>query len=91
MREDDDGRVVARAEVSLAPAHVRELVHRGGPLEIARFMGHAKVATTLGFYAHLFEDDHAEAMAALCAWTGSRRSRATSRVRFERATGIEPA
>lgn len=35
------------------------------PLEIARFMGHAKVTTTLTVYAHLFEDDHADAMAAL--------------------------
>jgi hypothetical protein len=30
-------------------------------------MGHAKVTTTLGVYAHLFEDDHADAMAALGA------------------------
>lgn len=31
-------------------------------------MGHAKVTTTLGVYAHLFNtDDHAEAMAALGA------------------------
>ncbi|MDV7088673.1 tyrosine-type recombinase/integrase [Rhodococcus opacus] len=37
------------------------------PLELARFMGHAKVTTTLGVYAHLFEDDHADAMAALGA------------------------
>ncbi|MGE0218421.1 tyrosine-type recombinase/integrase [Mycolicibacterium sp.] len=37
------------------------------PLEVARFMGHAKVATTLGVYAHLYEDDHADAMAALAA------------------------
>jgi len=37
------------------------------PLEIARFMGHAKVTTTLSVYAHLFEDDHADAMAALGA------------------------
>lgn len=38
------------------------------PLEIARFMGHAKVTTTLSVYAHLFNtDDHAEAMAALGA------------------------
>ena len=38
------------------------------PLEIARFMGHAKVTTTLGVYAHLFNtDDHADAMAALGA------------------------
>jgi integrase len=37
-------------------------------LEIARFMGHAKVTTTLGVYAHLFNtDDHAEAMSALGA------------------------
>jgi integrase len=37
------------------------------PLEIARFMGHAKVTITLTVYAHLFEDDHADAMAALGA------------------------
>jgi integrase len=38
------------------------------PLEVARFMGHAKVTTTLGVYAHLFDtDDHADAMAALGA------------------------
>jgi hypothetical protein len=31
-------------------------------------MGHAKVATKLGVYAHLFNtDDHADAMAALGA------------------------
>ncbi|MGW4016777.1 tyrosine-type recombinase/integrase [Rhodococcus ruber] len=37
------------------------------PLEIARFMGHAKVTTTLSVYAHLFADDHSAAMAALGA------------------------
>lgn len=37
------------------------------PLELARFMGHAKVTTTLAVYAHLFEDDHADAMARLAA------------------------
>lgn len=37
------------------------------PLEIARFMGHAKVTTTLTVYAHLFDDDHADAMTALGA------------------------
>ena len=36
-------------------------------MEIARFMGHAKVTTTLSVYAHLFEDDHTDAMAALGA------------------------
>ncbi|MCX2756600.1 tyrosine-type recombinase/integrase [Gordonia sp. 4N] len=36
-------------------------------LEIARFMGHAKVTTTLSVYAHLFEDDHTDAMYALAA------------------------
>jgi integrase len=35
------------------------------PLEIARFMGHAKVTTTLAIYTHLFDDNHAETMAAL--------------------------
>lgn len=34
---------------------------------IARFMGHAKVTTTLSVYAHLFENDHADARAALAA------------------------
>jgi integrase len=37
------------------------------PLEVARFMGHAKVTTTLGVYAHLYADDHTDAMAALGA------------------------
>ncbi|MGV0774537.1 tyrosine-type recombinase/integrase [Mycolicibacterium elephantis] len=35
------------------------------PLQLSRFMGHAKVTTTLAIYTHLFEDDHAETMAAL--------------------------
>lgn len=30
-------------------------------------MGHAEVTTTLGVYAHLYEDDHSDAMAALGA------------------------
>lgn len=30
-------------------------------------MGHAKVTTTLVIYTHLFDDDHAETMAALDA------------------------
>ena len=52
--------------------HASEHLHRPGPtaVEIARFMGHAKVATKLGFYAHLSEDGHAEAMAALGAMHG---------------------
>jgi integrase len=37
------------------------------PLEIARFMGHANVTTTLTVYTHLFADDHSDAMAALGA------------------------
>lgn len=41
------------------------------PLDISRFAGHSKVTTTLNIYAHLFEDDHADAMAAL----GALRSR----------------
>lgn len=35
--------------------------------DISRFIGHAKPTTTLGIYAHLFEDNHADAMAALGA------------------------
>lgn len=49
------------------------------PLEIARFMGHAKVTTTLSVYAHLFEDDHTDAMAALGAM-GTPPSRQTDNV-----------
>ena len=30
-------------------------------------MGHSKPTTTLSIYVHLFEDDHADAMAALGA------------------------
>jgi integrase len=30
-------------------------------------MGHARVTTTLAVYTHLFDDDHADAMAALGA------------------------
>lgn len=41
------------------------------PLEIARFMGHAKVTTTLSVYAHLFEDDHSDAMSALAAMSAT--------------------
>jgi integrase len=37
------------------------------PLQLSRFMGHAKVTTTLSIYTHLFDDDHAETMAALAA------------------------
>jgi integrase len=37
------------------------------PLEISRFMGHAKVTTTLTIYSHLFPSDHADAMTALAA------------------------
>lgn len=36
-------------------------------LQLSRFMGHAKVTTTLAVYTHLFDDDHAETMAALGA------------------------
>ena len=37
------------------------------PLALSRFMGHTNVTITLGVYAHLFADDHADAMAALGA------------------------
>ncbi|KXO92322.1 hypothetical protein AXK56_04415 [Tsukamurella pulmonis] len=35
------------------------------PKQIADYMGHASVNTTMGIYAHLFEDDHTDAMTAL--------------------------
>ncbi|BDN80476.1 MULTISPECIES: tyrosine-type recombinase/integrase [Mycobacterium] len=34
-------------------------------LQLSRFMDHAKITTTLAIYTHLFDDDHAETMAAL--------------------------
>lgn len=40
------------------------------PLALARFMGHSKVTTTLGVYAHLFEDDFGDAMTALGGLSG---------------------
>jgi integrase len=41
------------------------------PLQLSRFMGHAKVTTTLSIYTHLFDDDHSETMAALEAMSRS--------------------
>jgi integrase len=41
--------------------------------DISRFMGHSKPTTTLGIYAHLFEDDHAGSMAALGALATARQ------------------
>ncbi|MCV7210629.1 tyrosine-type recombinase/integrase [Mycolicibacterium canariasense] len=35
------------------------------PLHLSRFMGHAKVTTTLSIYTHRFDDDHAATMSAL--------------------------
>jgi hypothetical protein len=35
------------------------------PLQLGRFMGHAKLTTMLVIYTHLFDDDHAETMVAL--------------------------
>jgi integrase len=35
------------------------------PLEISRFMGHSKVATTLNIYAHLLKSDHSDSMSKL--------------------------
>jgi integrase len=36
-------------------------------LEISRFMGHAKVTTTLTIYGHLFPSEHTDAMTALAS------------------------
>jgi integrase len=44
------------------------MIAAGRPMfEIARFMGHSKPSTTETVYAHLLEDDHSDAMAALGA------------------------
>ena len=37
------------------------------PFVLSKFMGHANTNVTLGVYAHLFQDDHADAMTALGA------------------------
>jgi integrase len=37
------------------------------PMHLSRFMGHTSLSITLGVYAHLFADDHADSMAALGA------------------------
>lgn len=52
--------------------HIASLCAAAGipSLQLSRFMGHAKVTTTLAVYTHLFADDHADAMAALDAMTG---------------------
>lgn len=57
----------ASAQVPRATPHLRESVRCSGipPLQLSRFMGHAKVTTTLAIYTHLFDDDHVETMAAL--------------------------
>ena len=53
------------------------------PLQLSRFMGHAKVTTTLSIYTHLFADDHSDAMAALGAM-GERHSLAGNVIRLRR-------
>ncbi|MFC9790864.1 tyrosine-type recombinase/integrase [Rhodococcus sp. NPDC127528] len=42
------------------------------PFVLSKFMGHANTNVTLGVYAHLFQNDHADAMAALGALGTSR-------------------
>ncbi|HYO03432.1 MAG TPA: tyrosine-type recombinase/integrase [Mycobacterium sp.] len=56
------------------------------PLQHSRFMGHAKVTTTLAIYTHLFDDDHAETMASLEAM--SRPANAPNVVRMRRARSV---
>jgi integrase len=58
--------VVARLKFH-APRHTYAslCVAAGIPVQVSRFMGHAKVITTLSIHTHLFDDDHVEPMAAL--------------------------
>jgi integrase len=53
-------------------------------LEISRFMGHNKVTTTLGIYAHLFADDHSDAMAALGAMAAQPKAKASNVIQLRR-------
>jgi hypothetical protein len=57
----------ARLQVPRAATHLREFVSRCRYPAVAALAihGHAKVITTLAIYTHLFDDDHAETMAAL--------------------------
>ena len=64
-----DGQVLPRALKFHALRHTyASLCVAAGipPLHLSRFMGHAKVTTTLAIYTHLFDGDHhAETMVAL--------------------------
>ncbi|BBZ65490.1 hypothetical protein MINS_09190 [Mycolicibacterium insubricum] len=65
----------AKSSPVLPPAHkLHALRHtyaslcvcgRNPAVAASRFMGHAKVTTTLAIYTHLFDDHHAETIAAL--------------------------
>jgi hypothetical protein len=69
-RPAEMGDPTAAAEVARLTPHVRESVHHGGTATAGGrpVHGHAKVTTTLGVYAHLFNtDDHTDAMMALGA------------------------
>jgi hypothetical protein len=44
-------------------------------VQLSRIMGHANVTTTLTIHTHLFDDDHADAMAALDAMATSKPKR----------------
>jgi integrase len=46
------------------------------PLQLSRFMGHTSVTTTLNVYAHLYADDHSDAMSALGAMAATGRPHA---------------
>ena len=48
------------------------------PKAIADYMGHSSTVVTMEVYAHLFEDDHADAMAALGSVSTPRRSNITA-------------
>jgi integrase len=54
------------------------------PLDISRFMGHSRVTTTLAVYAHLFDSDHADSMAALEAMSQPVEDRLPNVVRLRR-------
>ncbi len=60
---------------ALRHTYVSLCVAAGIPvLAIARYAGHSKATTTMTVYAHLFEDDHSDAMAALGAMATPRQT-----------------
>ncbi|GAA4403364.1 tyrosine-type recombinase/integrase [Tsukamurella soli] len=58
------------------------------PKQIADYMGHSSTVVTTEVYAHLFDDDHADTMAALGSVSTPRRRNVTPLRDWGRHAGI---